>query len=173
MISPCRLARSFISSSTLSMVDKSNCTRSRYSCICSSMFARSRCSSYSVSTAEQPRIELVVRDRALVLGGARADALELGEQLLDVQLFVRIGLFGLQNAGVRSTAPNSTSSTSWPSSMRPRRRSSSTSSRRCESAPRRAAPNRPARPFSVWTARKTSLISDGSLMPALIAGSRG
>src|SRR6188768_630520 len=56
--------------------------------------------------------------------------------------------------------------------MRPSRRSSSTSSSRCESAPSRTAPNKPARPFSVWTARKASLISEGSLTPALSVESR-
>ena len=37
---------------------------------------------------EQTGIELVIRHRTLVLGRARADALELDEQLLDVELFV-------------------------------------------------------------------------------------
>src|SRR5689334_22167010 len=55
--------------------------------------------------------------------------------------------------------------------MRPSRKSSSRSSKRWENAPSRTAPNNPARPFSVCTARKASLISDGSSLPAFCAAS--
>src|SRR5687768_7297106 len=56
--------------------------------------------------------------------------------------------------------------------MRPSRKSSSRSSRRWESAPSRCAPNSPAKPFRVCTARNASLINEGSAAPPLTDASR-
>ena len=133
------------------------------------MFVRRRCSSYSVSTPSRPGSSSYCATRPAPPPLALRDLPERDEELLD--LGGRLGAvaaLGGEDAPVELDGPEQQiERRAASSSMRPRRRSSSTSSSSCDRPAMRVAPKSPESPFSVCTARKTSLMSSGSRSPAL------
>ena len=133
------------------------------------MFVRRRCSSYSVSTPRSPGSRsYCATTPAPPPAALLRDLPEGDEQLLDLAPRAPApSRSRRRGCGRRARPPGRAGrARDCVSSMRPRRRSSRTSSSSCERPAMRAAPKRPESPLSVWTARKTSLTSSGSTLPA-------
>ena len=132
------------------------------------MFSRSRCSSYSVSTDEQRRVEVPAAPRRRLgrrppCAAPRGRAARSGPRRGWPRRRRRAPAAVSATTRLNSdTASNSRSSVAGCSSTRPRRNESSRFSRLCDRLVMRVTPKRPDSPLSECTARKASLMTSGS-----------